>query len=114
MGRYTELARRLRDDGAQGGGAASTTTILNVNIDSIYSNGDSSIDKPASDGPKDTLQGFTPVDSSQSCANGGKSAAVEAREHATNLRSTNLTNLIADKQCIHELAPEKCAVCNGY
>jgi hypothetical protein len=114
MGRYTELARRLRDDGPQQGGGSSSTTILNVNIDSIYSNRYSSIDKPTSERPEDTLEGSPPVDSSQNCASGYNTATEAGEKSATNLRTTNLTNLTEGEWCIHELAPEKCAVCNGY
>jgi hypothetical protein len=132
MGRYTELARRLRDNGPQQRGAPSSTTILSVNIDSIYSSRDSSIDKPTSERPKDTLQGPPPVDLSQSRASGystsaeaGEKSATNLRttnltnlggsgESDTNLRTTNLTNLTNAERCIHERAPKKCAVCNGY
>jgi hypothetical protein len=114
MGRYTELARRLRDDGPQDEGSTSTDTILNVNIDSIHSNRDSRIDKPTSGRPEDTLKGFAPVDSSQSCTSVDKDAALKAGEHDTNLRTTNLTNLTEPERCMHEMAPKKCAVCNGY
>jgi hypothetical protein len=114
MGRYTELARRLRDDGPQEEGASSTVNIHSVNIGSMYSNRDSSIDKPTSGAPKYTHQGFAPVDSSQSCASSINGAATEARGHDTNLRTTNYTNLTDAECCIHELTPRKCAVCNGY
>jgi hypothetical protein len=114
MGRYTELARRLRDDSPQKEGATSSTDILSVNIDGMYGNRDSSIDKPYSARPKDTLKGSAPVDLSQKCTSGDKRIALEARESATNLRTTNFTNLIAADRCMHELAPARCAVCNGY
>ncbi len=114
MGRYTELARRLREDVPQERGATSTDNILNVNIHSIYSNIDSSIDKPTSARPKDTLKGSSSVDSIQSRASGSKNVSAEVREHATNVRTTNLTNLMADGRCVHELSPRRCAVCSGY
>ncbi len=114
MGRYTELARRLRDDGPQEETSTSTDTILNVNIDSIYSNRDSRTDKPTSARPEDTVKGSSPVDSSQTRTSGDKDAALKGREHDTNLRTTNLTNLTDAERCLHEMAPKKCAVCNGY
>jgi len=111
MGKYTDLARVLGDTPQR---EEAVDGNKSVNINNIYSNRDNSIDKPTSERPKDTLQGPPPVDSSQSRAIGYNAPAVAGEKSATNLRTTNLTNLTDAERCVHELAPKKCAVCNGY
>jgi hypothetical protein len=132
MGRFTDLARRLREENPQVGDASLTSITNDVKINSIDSNRDRVIDKLTSEGPEDTVEGTSPVDSLQSGASGVEYVVAEASEEDTNvritnltnlspgdagdtnLRSTNLTNLTAPERCIHEMAPKKCAVCNGY
>jgi hypothetical protein len=135
MGKYTDLARKNTDGAQEGAGVLCSN---NVNINSIYSNRVSSMDKPTSARPEDTLQGSTSVEMPQGVASGSKGGAEVAEKRATNLRTTNLTNLSEDKEvwvatqpgvrrytrlarrestplrCIHDMAPDKCAVCGGY
>jgi hypothetical protein len=135
MGKYTDLARKHPDR------AQEREAVLygnNVNINNIYSDRVSSIGRPTSARPEDTLQGSSPVEMSQSVASGSKSAAEVAEAPATNLRTTNLTNLSEAEEvwvatppdahrytrlarrervallCIHNTEPDKCAVCSGY
>jgi hypothetical protein len=111
MVRYTELARRLREQEPQVGGSTSTTNILNVNIHSIHTGGDSEKDKPSSARPEDTLEGSLPVDLAHSSTSGNENDALEACEHSTPLRGDAVN---AVNRCIHELHPDRCAVCSGY
>lgn len=142
MGKYTSLARRVEETEPQERGETSTSNILNVNINNIYSNRDRCIDKPLSDRPKDTLQGSQPVDTAQGAASGSKVGVAEVDERATTVRPTTLTTLFSESedveevwvavspdphrytnlarreraavQCIHRLNPDECAVCSGY
>src|SRR5215210_5876608 len=90
MGKYTSLARKFRDDGPRGEADASSTTILNVNINSIDINRDKLTSKPTSARPEDTVQSSPPVEKLQTRASGGEATT---GEHTTSARTTNLTNL---------------------
>ena len=138
MGKYTDLARRLETDGPQEREVAATGDIIDVNMNNMDGNRDSSIDKPTSARPEDTLQGFPLVEVPQGVASGGKAAPESREKGVTNLRTTNLTNLSAGEEvwvatppdphrytklahkaaervrCIHATLPEDCAVCSGY
>ncbi len=136
MGKYTDLARKL-PAGPQEGGEVLYSN--NVNINNIYSGGDSGVGKPVSARPEDTLQGSPPVEMRQGVADGAKGGTDAAENRLTNLRTTKLTNLIggageevwvaappkprytnlarrsgAAVRCIHDTTPDACQVCNGY
>ena len=90
MGKYTSLARTLRDgpEATQPGedkGSSQKKTCVNIN------NNDKTIDSNP------------PFESSGS---------------VTTLRPTTLTTLILDEKaavvCIHNVEPKECAVCSGY
>ena len=90
MGKYTSLARTLRDgpEATQPGedkGSSQKNTCVNIN------NKDKTIDINP------------PAESSGS---------------VTTIRPTTLTTLILDEKaavvCIHNIEPEECAVCSGY
>ena len=138
MGKYTDLARRLETNGPQEREVVATDSIINVNMNNMDDNRDSSIDKPTSARPEDTLQGFPLVEMTQGAASGGKAVPEGREKGVTNLRTTNLTNLSAGEEvwvatppdphrytklahkaaervrCIHAALPEDCAVCSGY
>jgi len=113
MGKYTSLARKEQEKEPQREVPTPTANILSVNIDNIHSNRDSTISKPISDRPKDTLQGFSPVEMLQDVASGLNHRGEGCEIGATNLRTTNLTNL-TEVPCIHGTTEDRCAVCSGY
>ncbi len=142
MGKYTSLIRRLEETKPQERGETSTSNILNVNINNMHSNKVSTLDKPTSVRPEPTLKGSSPVGMPQYGASCSKDSVREAGESATNLRTTNLTNLFpeyaeteevwvaisrdphrytnlarkerAPVRCTHNIKPDECAVCSGY
>src|SRR5215208_2471747 len=98
MGKYTDLARRLETDGPQEREVAATGDIIGVNMNNMDGNRDSSIDKPTSARPEDTLQVFPLVEVPQGVASGGKAVPESREKGVTNLRTTNLTNLSAGEE----------------
>ena len=54
------------------------------------------------------------MESSQSDASSIKDAPDRVANRYTNLRTTNLTNLIEPAPCIHETTADRCAVCSGF
>ncbi len=117
MGRYTDLARSLREQRAPDMEEGSTDDILNVNINNIHTNRENGVGTPIPPRPESTLQGSSSVKMPQGGASGDKDASRETDKLATNLRTTNLTNLMKPAvgvRCIHGKAGEGCAVCNGY
>ncbi len=142
MGKYTSLARRVKQTKPHERGEPSTSNILNININNIHNNKVSTLDKPPSDRPESTLEGSFFVETSQNGASGSKGVVREPDKHATNLRTTNLTNLFPEDaeteevwvavsrdprrytnlarkeralvRCIHNIKPDECDVCSGY
>jgi hypothetical protein len=94
MGKYTSLARKEQEREPQRELITPTANILSVNIDNIHSNRDSTISKPTSDRPKYTLQGPPSVEMLQCVARDGNQVSEGCEKGATNLRTTNLTNLL--------------------
>jgi hypothetical protein len=113
MGKYTSLARKEQEKEPQRRVTTPTDNILSVNIDNMHSNRDSVISKPTSDRPKDTHQVPPPVEMLQNVASGVNHDGEGRDKGATNLRTTNLTNLTA-VACIHGMTEDRCAVCSGY
>lgn len=93
MGKYTDLARKYRDDEPQERARATTVNILNVNINNIHSNRERSIGKLTSAAPKDTLQPSQPVETSQNDASDSKQGRARGEAGVTRLRPTTLTTL---------------------
>lgn len=93
MGKYTSLARTLRDEPERvesGEDKGNTQSNIYGNINNTYKRIDSN-------------------------------SSVEPNGSVTTLRPTTLTTLIPTEKnekvpvvCIHNLAPEACAVCSGY
>ncbi len=88
MGKYTNLARKFREDEPQEAQPASVGRNKSVNIYSKH----------------DVVS---------------KGQAAGESQPTTNLRTTNLTNLIppssvASLRCIHGMASDECAVCSGF
>lgn len=94
MGKYTSLARKVEERKPQSEGGPPNTNILNININNIYSNRERVIDKPLSDRPKDTVKGSKRVETLQDDTSGSKDGTGNTKTSDTNLRTTNLTNLI--------------------
>jgi hypothetical protein len=92
MGKYTQLADKYRDRGPQVE-EGSSVNINNVKINNIDSNRDVVIDKPTSEGPEDTVEGSSPVDSLQSRSSGHNRDEHPADSGPTRLRPTTLTTL---------------------
>lgn len=141
MGKYTDLARRLKGRESHKVGLASPSNIINDNIDTIDSSIYSGISKPVSDRPEHTLNPSVVVEKSQAVASGSERHGRERAERVTRLRSTNLTNLTEGEEvwalvapdthrytslsrkeggapvalrCIHDTNPDACGVCSGY
>lgn len=111
MGKYTSLARKLEEEEPQERFCVGSLDINNVNINNIHSNVDIAIDTPTPARPKDTLQGFPPVEMSQGVASGDKGEAERAVNHDTPLRPYAVNAVI---RCIHGMTSDECAVCSGY
>jgi hypothetical protein len=137
VGKYTDLTRKIPEKPQV---RKALVYNNNVNINNIYNNKDSVIDKLTSAQPKDLLQGSAPVEMQQSVASGGEAEAGVAEKRVTNLRTTNLTNLFGSEdeevwvatlprsrytslyckaeaspvRCIHGATRDACAVCSGY
>ncbi len=108
MGEYTSLFQRLEEPRPQKEGVGNST---NVNINDIHKNIEGGIDKPIVGQPEPMLQGFSSVDMPQGVASGGKGEAERRAKSATPLRPYAVNAVV---RCIHDNAPDACAVCSGY
>ncbi len=111
MGKYTDLVRKHRE-GVQG--ENNWDSSVSVKIDNMHSNNRNSVDRPITERPKPQHERSPSVDVSQSVASGSKSGEQNRALADTNLRTTNLTNLIGEVPCIHGTTQDKCCVCTGY
>ena len=94
MGKYTSLARTLRDEPEEATRGMDKGSSIRYRYVNIYN-----IDKDIDSNP-----------------------SAQSSETVTTLRPTTLTTLIEDEKdetrntvvCIHNVEPEACAVCSGY